>query len=127
MSQENLELFPEDGFDALRHIVAYLGGAKKVGHRLWVHKAPDKAGEYLLACLNANRNEKLDINEILWLLREARKKGYHGAMQFICADAGYDKPVPMNPEERRAELRERFLVGIETLEEIKKDFERLAR
>lgn len=127
MNNQNFELFPEDGFDALRHIVAALGGAKKVGHKLWPHKAPDKAGEYLLACLNSGRNEKLDITEILWLLREARKKGYHGAMQFICADTGYDNPIPINPAQRRAELQERFLVGLAQLDEIRRDMEAMSK
>lgn len=119
------ELFPEDIYDALRHVVAKLGGAKKVGSNLWPHKPPQQAGEYLLSCLNSGRNEKLELGEILWMLREARKAGYHGALHFICEDAGYDVPRPVNKEQRKAELMEKFTNSVESLEQIKKELKLL--
>ena len=91
--QADLPFF-ESSMDALRAAVQALGGAKQVGARLWPDKSPDTAGRLLLDCLNASRAEKLDIEQVIFVLARAREAGCHGPMQWICGEAGYEaRPV----------------------------------
>lgn len=97
-------LFHEDVYDALRSAIARLGGYKVVGHRFWPHKSPDKAGELLASCLNRDRHEKLDPEQVILLLRWAREIGFHAAKHWIDAESGYAAGAPVEPEDRLGEL-----------------------
>lgn len=97
-------LFHEDVYDALASCVSRLGGAKCVGHRLWPHKAPDAAGVQLANCLNRDRAEKLDPEQVLLLLRWGREIGYHAAKHWIDQEVGYAPSQPVEPEDRIADL-----------------------
>ena len=57
---EQQPLWFEDLYDALRDVVRACGGPKAIGHALFPHKTPAKAGEHLLNCLSRDRAEKLD-------------------------------------------------------------------
>lgn len=122
---EQGELFHEDIYDAFRHAVKALGGAKKVGLRLWPDKPMDQAAERLLHCLNPDRPEKLDLYQTEWLLREANRKGCHIAMQRLCLDTHYDDPRPINPEDEKAELQRRYIESVRTQSDIANRLERL--
>lgn len=97
-------LFHEDVYDALKSAVARLGGNKAVGHRFWPEKAPDKAGELLASCLNRDRSEKLDPEQLILLLRWSREIGFHGAKHWIDAETGYALGAPVEPEDRMGDL-----------------------
>lgn len=97
--------FYEAPEDALRAMVQLLGGAKQVGARLWPDKSPDAAGRLLLDSLNPSRAEKLDVGQIMLILRMARDAGHHGAMGWIAGEVGYEaKPVTRAEEADRLAL-----------------------
>ncbi|MFK5950901.1 MAG: hypothetical protein QM500_19285, partial [Methylococcales bacterium] len=79
---EQLALYHEDIYEAIRTAIQALGGAKKVGSSLWPDKSPDKAGELLNNCLNVTRNEKLDPEQVLFISRESRKIGCHAIAEY---------------------------------------------
>lgn len=86
--------FFEGPEDALRAVVQVLGGAKAVGSKVFPDKAPDRAAQQLLDCLNTGRPEKLELTQVLLLLRMARDAGHHEAMQWLAGDVGYEaRPV----------------------------------
>lgn len=116
MEQERL--WHDDIFDATRTAIQRLGGFKIVGAKLWPEKSPDKAGELLANCLNRTRPEKLDLEQFLLILREARKVGCHVIASFICDDAGYAPPQPIEPRDEYAELQRAYINAVGKLEEL---------
>jgi hypothetical protein len=84
--------------DALRAVVAALGGPKKVGAAVFPDKSVDAAARSLLDCLNADRHEKLTLSQWLLILRLAREAGIHTGMQWIAGALGYDV-TPVSPAE----------------------------
>lgn len=123
MDQE--PLFFEDIYDALRHAVHRLGGAKIVGASLFPEKMPDKAAEYLLACLNRDRAEKLSMEHFLWIRREARKVGCHVIAAFENQDSGYAPPQPVEPQDEVAELQRQFMANVQSSGRIAQRMEQL--
>lgn len=80
--------------DALSDAVRALGGAKLVGSQLWPEMSVESAHRKLLDMLSPNRAEKFSPDQVVWLLRSARLAGYHGAMQWLCGETGYEcKPI----------------------------------
>jgi hypothetical protein len=97
--------FYESPEDALRAAVQALGGAKMVGAKLWPEKTPDAAGRLLLDCLNPARSEKLELGQVMHILRLAREAGVHAPMLWMAAEMGYEaKPVTRAEEMDRAAL-----------------------
>ncbi|CAG4887859.1 hypothetical protein [Paraburkholderia saeva] len=97
-------LFYESINDALDATVKACGGAKVVASKMWPDKTPDAAHRLLLACLNEDRVEKLGPDQVMFLLRLGRERGFHGAIQFISGDAGYDSPRPIDSEKQAKRL-----------------------
>lgn len=97
-------LFYESINDALDATVKACGGAKVVASRMWPDKTPDAAHRLLLACLNEDRVEKLGPDHVMFLLRLGRERGFHGAIQFIAGDTGYDSPRPIDSEKQAKRL-----------------------
>lgn len=91
--------FYEGPEDALRSAVQSLGGAKAVGAKVFPDKSPERAAQQLLDCLNTGRPEKLELSQVLLILRMARDAGHHGAMQWIAGDIGYDVKAVTKAEE----------------------------
>jgi hypothetical protein len=102
-------LFHESLHDALRDCVRALGEPKAVGHAMRPEKSMDEARTWLLNCLNPDRPEKFDPEQILWILREARKVGCHAAFAYMARECGYADPVPIEPEDERAALQREFI------------------
>lgn len=102
MSQQP-ELFYDDFQDALRYAIKALGGFEAVGADLWPGKTRKQAGNWLSDCLNPERAAKLDIGELVELLRMARAAGIHSAMNQLADDVGYEKPkiAPAVSEEQK--------------------------
>lgn len=104
----------ESAEDALRSAVQALGGNKKVGPRM----RPDfaHADEWLRKCLSDDRRERLDPGQVQWILREARKVGFHAAFDYFASDAGY-KATPVDAEEQIKGLQESIEAGLRQLNE----------
>lgn len=122
MEQE--KLFHDDIYDAIRTAVQRLGGFKVVGSAMWPEKSPDKAGELLANCLNRARPEKLDTEQILYLIREARKVNCHVIVAFINEDAGYAPPTPTEPIDEMAQLQRDYIRSVEVMRQLTEKMER---
>ena len=102
-------LFHESLTDALQDCIRALGGAKVVGHAMRPEKSIDDARRWLLDCLNPDRAERLAPDQVLWILREARKVGCHAGAAYILRECGYADPQPVEPEDERAALQREFV------------------
>ena len=107
MQQTELPFF-EGPEDALKDAVQHLGGAKAVGKELWPDKSVDTAQRLLLDCLNTSRAEKLELSQILMILRLAKEAGCHAPMRWLAAEVGYDA-IPIS----KAEQDDRLAAAIE--------------
>jgi len=121
---DQAKLFHEDIYDALRTAVQSLGGPKTVGPMLWPEKTMDQAKDYLNACLNRERREVLNPEQLLLILREARKANSHAALAYICEDAGYAAPVPTEPIDEMAQLQRDYIQSVETMRQLTERMER---
>ncbi len=95
--------------DALIACVKALGGSKVVGPRLFPEKAPDVAQRTLLDCLNEDRPNKLSPDQVMAVLRWARAIGFHAGMDWVCSDAGYSAPQPIEPRDELADLLRQYV------------------
>lgn len=80
--------------DALKAVVAKLGGAKLVAGRLWPESVTDvddlaKAQQKLLNCLNHERQEKLSLSELSSILRMAREIDAWDAIEHFSSVLGF--------------------------------------
>jgi len=117
-------LFIESIEEALKEAVKQMGGAKIVGARMRPEMLADEAGRWLSDCLNPEKRDKLSLSQVMWILREARKMGVHVAINFICADSGYDTPRPIEPEDEKMRLQREF---IEATQQQTRNIERLSQ
>lgn len=124
MSQQ-VQLFYESITDVLRALVQALGGAKKVGAAMRGNDIGiEAAGRWVLDCLNPDRRERFTPEQVLWLLAEARKVQFHAGMHYINVEAGYAPPLPVEPEDERAQLQRQV---IEATAVLRQSIERLER
>lgn len=111
-------LFFEDVNDALRAVVAALGGMKEVGCRMRPEKGPEHAARWLADCLNPDRSEKLGPEQVLWLLSAAREAGFHDPMRWLAGAAGYQPPLPMDPTAELTDLTRQMAAQMSSLERL---------
>jgi hypothetical protein len=111
---EQQALFHEDINDALRAAVKACGGTKAVASTLWPEKTINDAQSYLNDCLNS----KLSPEHVLLLLKWAREKGFHGAIGYLCTEAGYTPPLPVEPEDELARLEREYINAVKVLQSI---------
>lgn len=102
---------PESVYEALKRLVDALGGAKVVGHRMRPEKPVLDARTWLLNCLNPDRLEKLDPEQVLLLLRWGHEAGYHEAMNFVCSESCYSTPSPLTPQDALADLQRKAITA----------------
>lgn len=115
----------EDFYDALRDLVRSLGGTKVVGPQIWPAKPPLEAQRHLGDCLNRERREKLDPEQLLWLLRKGRECGCHAAMHYIADDAGYERAKPRSKREARDEIRAQIVHAAKLLDRATRRLEQI--
>lgn len=126
MRERNTQpLFLEDIFDALQALVQRLGGAKKVAEKLWPHKPIEQARQQLLDCLNRDNNRKLDLDELLALLRMAKEAGFHDAKHWLDSELGYEESAPLDPVVQRDRLSDELSIITERLGQLHKAIERM--
>lgn len=118
--------FYEDVNDALIALVTALGGYKKVGPSMRPELPIDQAAQWLRDCMNPARREKLSPEQVILLLRYGRECGFHAAMHFLAFATGY-KAQPVDPDSQEAELQEKFIAAVGTLEGIQAQMQRLQR
>jgi len=104
--------------DALIGAVKALGGSKQVGPLLWPEKAPEAAQRLLLDCLNPERPAHLTPEQMVLVLRLARRRGHHDALGWLLAELGYAPTTPIEPRDEAAELQRQFVAATEMLREI---------
>ncbi len=102
-------LFHESLYDALKDCVRAIGKPAEVGKAMRPEKSSDEARTWLTNCLNPDRPEKLDPEQVMWILREARKIGCHAGMTFLARDCGYADPQPIEPDDEKAALQREFV------------------
>ncbi len=86
--------FYENPEESLTACVQALGGAKKVGAKLFPDKTVDNARDYLLACLNSTRSEKLGYTQIIYVFREAKQIGFHAGFEWWSRSCEYEaRPI----------------------------------
>lgn len=119
------ELFHEDLDAALAHVIAALGGNKRVGAALWPEESPDAAARKLADCMNPDRPQFLKGKQILWILAEGRRKGVHSAMAFINQECGYAAPQPLEPEDEAVKLQREFIQAKEQMAQLLARMERV--
>lgn len=117
-------LFYDTFEDAVKHVVALLGGAKEAAHILWPTKSPEAARTRLLDCLNPKEPDKLAPDEIVALARAGRDVGCHAIIHFLCTEAGYAQPTPIAPGDEAAELERQAIAAVQSLDGIVRRFER---
>jgi hypothetical protein len=97
--------------DAVRDTCRAIG-FNEIALELWPKKGPKEAARYLNDCLNPERPHKLDGEEILYIAKRGRETGIHLIAGFICMEAGYGPPTPVDPDDRKAELQREFMSGV---------------
>lgn len=110
--------------EALIACVKACGGSKVVGSLIWPDVAPDQAQRKLLAALDDTRPEKLSPSQLVFVLRQAREKGYHLGLGYLLADLGYAPTNPIEPRDEASELMRQY---IEAAAEMKRTAERMER
>ncbi len=121
---DELELF-EDMQDLLRGIVQALGGPKKVGPMFKPELEVDRAAQWVRDRVNADRRERFDPEQILFLFKKAREVGYHAGMRWFAAETGYIAPRPAERDEQKADLQRQFIQAAAVVQAIGKKIERL--
>lgn len=111
---EQLDLIHESVRDATRSAIAALGGIKRVAVQLRSTWEPERAQRWLNNCLDDNRAEKLEIEDHIWIFREAKRIGYHAAMQYFARECEYDAK-PVEPESELARLQREYVQAVKLL------------
>ncbi len=122
---EQATLWHECMLDALGSAIAAAGGFKVVAGKLWPMHKPETGYARLKACLDRNKPEKLDPEEVVLVIRLARQAGDHSVMRYLCQELGYTAPTAIEPEDRRTELQAEFNESVRRLEQIQKAMARL--
>ena len=117
-------LFHESISDALRELVAALGGTKAVGARMRPELPADHAGRWLNDCLNESRREHLTPEQVIFLLSEGRKAGIHGAIGWLAVECGYSAPLPVEPEDERARMQREYIEAARSMQRLAERIER---
>lgn len=120
------ELFHEDEYSALNHVVSALGGALVVGKQLFPHLKDSAAERRVLDSLNRDRDQEFQFAHVMWVLKAARKLGVHSGMAYFNRECGYGDPQPVEPEDEAAKLQRQFLTGLESLNGIASRLEKLS-
>lgn len=95
-----------DWNDALVAVVHALGGFKKVGVMLRpeLEEKPVAAAQWLRDCLNPEKPERLNPDQVFLLLRLARAEAYHAAKHWMDAELGYEQGRPLSKQDEAARL-----------------------
>lgn len=110
-----LSLMHESLNDALREAVQALGGSKKLGTMMWPELPLDHASNKVRDCLNPDRRERFNPDQVLMIMRLARQAGSHALANYIMREAGYADPLPVEPEDEIARMQREFVEATKAL------------
>ena len=110
--------------DAIAEACNALGGRKAVAVLLWPSVAVREAHNRLDAALNPERREKLSPAELMFIIGKAREAGCHSVMRFLCAEGGYQDPIPREPENEKARLQREFIQAQKAMSKLAAQMER---
>lgn len=122
-----MNLIHETLTDALRDVVQAAGGNKKVGAQMYPEMPADLAAQRIRDCLNPERREIFNPEQVLFLLRMGRQCGCHAAINHISHEAGYSAPQPVEPEDEVARLQREFVEATKTLGALASHIERIQK
>jgi len=108
-NEAHIPMFVDDLNDALRATINALGGMKMVGAELKPELSAIDAGKWLADCVNPEKRTRLAPDQLAYVRRKARAAGIHILAAFEMRDAGYQPPVPVEPEDERAALQREFI------------------
>lgn len=111
--------------DTLIACIKAAGGSKQVGPMLWPEKTPEQAQRHLLDCLNPERTQHLTPEQMAFVLRLARDKGYHEGIQALLSSLGYAATTPIDPRDEAAELQRQFIESVKSQQAILARLERV--
>ncbi len=109
------QLFHEHFEDALREVIATLGGFKVVASKMRPEKTPEAAARWLHDCFNEGKQERLSPDHVMYLLREGRRVSAHAGMNYLLRECGYHDAQPLDPEDERAILQRQFVQSVQQL------------
>jgi len=119
---ETAALFYESMEEAQRDDVRALGGLKVVGALFFPEKDVEAAARALADKINAGRRERLTDEQERLLMRMAReKRGFSATLAYLCDDTGFDRPKPIAPADKAAQLMREFNRSVESLGRIQKE------
>lgn len=90
--------------EALRLAIDALGGMKAVGSRLKPEMDPVLAREWLSHCLQRDRRERMTLDQVAWILREARSAGKHDGFEALAQLLGYRVTAVIDEREAIVDL-----------------------
>lgn len=117
----------ENTLDMLADLVRQLGGAKKVGPVLRPSLPVDAAAQWVHDCVNRERRERFDPEQVVHILRLARAANLHSGKFWLDAELGYQQGAPLNPQDELAEQQRRYIEAVHLARDIADRMERLAR
>jgi hypothetical protein len=82
MEGAQVALFHETPEEATAADIAALGGPKKVGGWLFPHLNPEQAAAQVRACLNTDRLEKFNQQQVLLIKEEAHRVGSDALLRY---------------------------------------------
>ncbi len=110
--------------DALRALIDALGGPKRVAAELWAARDVGDGQRYLLKCLDAERPEKLGLDEFVWLMRRGRDAGCHVVAEHLASACMYELR-PVDPAAVEADLAAQVEKTMSQASDLLKQWERL--
>ena len=96
---------------ALIECVKHAGGSASVGPKLFPEKTREAAQRLLLDCLSEDRPAKLSPEQVLFILRLARERGYHGGIDYVLETLSYSPTTPIAPADAADELMRQVVEG----------------
>jgi hypothetical protein len=123
---EQISLIVDSLNDAIRDTARAIG-FKRIAKELWPSKGEEAAARYLNDCLNPDREQKLSGEEILLIARRGREIGCHIITGFINMETGYAPPIPVDPENEKAELQRQFNENVLSLHKLAARIERTGK
>ena len=110
--------------DALRALVDALGGPKRVAMDLWPARDVGDGQRYLLKCLDADRAEKLGLDEFVWLMRAGREAGCHVLADYLGQACQYELR-PIDPAAVEADIAAKVEATMSQAADLLRQWERL--
>jgi hypothetical protein len=123
---EQINLIIDSLNDAIRDTARAIG-FKRIAKEIWPTKTEEAAARHLNDCLNPDRPQELSTAEMMLIARRGREIGCHILMAYLNADAGYAPPIPIDPDDQKAELQRQYIASVEEQKRINARMERLAR